>query len=104
MHHKKHKNFPSNVIINRHFESDTDLQCLQMLSYLCVNEPMCPRPYPVYTKMRAEANKRNKTTVSWCVCVCVRCTQFLFVLKKQSSNLWVFYCFSVTKNEKNTGQ
>lgn len=49
------KNFylanPSSVI-NRHFESVMELQCLQIRFYAtCVNEPMFLRPYPVYIKM-----------------------------------------------------
>lgn len=83
MHHKK--NFQSSVI-NRHFESVTDLQCLHFVVFICnvlVNQ-MCPRPYPVYVKMRAKANKIKKLCE---LCVCVLYTVF-FVLKKQSSNLW----------------
>lgn len=76
---------PSSVI-NRHFESVMDLQCLQIrfcsISITCVNEPMCLRPYPVYIKMWAKA-KKIKTSVSW-VCMCVCCTQFCF----QSSCFW----------------
>lgn len=93
--------FPSSVA-NRHFESDMDLQCLQML--ICVNEPMCPRPYPVYIKMRAKANKQNKTTVSLCVCLCVCALYTVFVCaQKNRAAISGFLLFSVTKME-NMGQ